>query len=488
MNALIVALPLFLATGSPAPPVIIRVGPNTRVSDKSVPFVEPSIAAHPSDGRTSIVSASELVGDEGSLARVFSSNDGGATWKSSFLPRMQHVQEGGDVRSAIDTWVTYAPEGDAYLSTLGRLRLASRWTGAVLIYRLRGSAWSGPAVVTGASMDRPVIAAATKGAVYVAALASRVEGLPEHGNDEGVLVLRSVDGGQSFERTAFLVPDDLGHQAQNPLVLPSGALLVPYGDYPLRAQHRLSAARLYTTRSRDGGRTFETPRFIADIPRAFGGFFHLAVDRTSGPFAGRLYAVWNGGDIGPDVHRGARRDVSVAFSSDEGRTWSPPRTLAADDAGPAYFSAVAAASDGSVGIGWIQHDLPAETRDCYRVYFAASVDGGGTFTQPAVVSDAPSCPDNPAHSVPRSFLGGRTVFQRFARGGDYIGLAASADNAFHFVWSDAREGPFQVYSARIELRRNRPDLPTAHPTARIRCSGDERHPAILRAPRARPPG
>jgi hypothetical protein len=37
------------------------------------------------------------------------------------------------------------------------------------------------------------------------------------------------------------------------------------------------------------------------------------------------------------------------------------------------------------------------------------------------------------------------------RGGDYIGLAASADGSFHAVWSDARGGAFRTFTARIDV-------------------------------------
>lgn len=373
---------------------------------------------------------------------------------------MEHVVSGGDVRSAIDTWVTYAQEGIAYFSSLARIRQEGRWTLAVLIYRLpgKGASWLGPTVIAGAGFDHPVIAATGKGVLYVASLASRVEslGVNSPAGSEGVLILRSTDSGVSFKAAGFIAPDDLGHQAENPVQLPDGTLVIPYGDYPLKQSHRLSSSRMHVVTSTDGGQSFGLPRLVGDIPRAFGGFFRIAVDGRSGEFSGRLYAAWNGGDIGPDRRRGTRRDVRVASSSDGGLTWSAPRVLYASGAGPAYFTALAVAPNGTVGVGWVQHETEEDTADCYRVYFAASVDGGETFSPPKLVSDVLSCPNSPEHNVALSSLGGRSIFQRWARGGDYIGMAATSDNTFHLVWVDGRDGPFQVYTATIVVGRNGP--------------------------------
>lgn len=442
----------------PPPSVAIQVSRNVRVSDKAAPFVEPYVAAHPNDPQSLIISATEIVSNDGLIARVFLTSGGGHSWSTSSLPQMKLVVSGGDVRTAIDNWVTYAPEGIAYFSSQARIRLENQWKLAILVYRSpeKGASWLGPTVITGASFDHPVISATGKGMVYIASLASRVDALGIKGPEdaEGILILRSTDAGASYKATGFIVPDDLGHQAENPVLLPNGTLIIPYGDYPLKPSHRLSSSRMYVVSSTDGGQTFGLPRLVGDRPRAWGGFFRIAVDTGSREFSGRLYAAWNGGDIGPDHRRGVRRDVSVAYSSDGGQTWSLPKVLYAADAGPAYFNALAVSPNGTVGVGWVQHERDGDKADCYRVYFAASADGGKTFSPPKLVSDLLSCPNSPEHSIPLSSLGGRTIFQRWARGGDYIGIAATSDNRFHLVWIDGRDGPFQVYSAAIAVGMN----------------------------------
>jgi len=97
-------------------------------------------------------------------------------------------------------------------------------------------------------------------------------------------------------------------------------------------------------------------------------------------------------------------------------------------------------------VSWLQHETGEGKSHCYRIYFAASIDGGESFTPPQVVSEVVSCPDSAAN---------KETIGRWARGGDYMGLAAAADGSFHPVWVDARDGAFQVYTARIEVRKSR---------------------------------
>jgi len=98
--------------------------------------------------------------------------------------------------------------------------------------------------------------------------------------------------------------------------------------------------------------------------------------------------------------------------------------------------------DGVIGVSWLDgRDDP--TGRCYGVYFTASLDGGDTFLPPSRVSTTPSCPDPQRN-------GGS--FDRWPRGGDYHGLAATSDGQFHVLWPDASGGVFQVTTARLEVR------------------------------------
>jgi hypothetical protein len=181
-----------------------------------------------------------------------------------------------------------------------------------------------------------------------------------------------------------------------------------------------------------------------------------AVD-PSARFRDRIYAVWT------DFSRPAPR-VAVSWSADRGNSWSAPSHVAdAAAAGAKQFqAAVTVNRDGIVGVTW--YDTRGTSGDlAFDEYFAASLDGGVTFTEPFRVSSAQSRPLGGGNLTPSpltfSGLAGeiRVAFisaaNRWLAGGDYVGLAADAAGDFHPVWADARTGSYQLHTARLRVVR-----------------------------------
>jgi hypothetical protein len=168
----------------------------------------------------------------------------------------------------------------------------------------------------------------------------------------------------------------------------------------------------------------------------------LAVDANSARFRDRAYVVWT------DFATG-RGQIRIAHSTDGGATWSVPRfvnddSLAAVRAGggPDHFMAtVAVNKDGVVGVLWYDR-RDANDNLAYYARFAASFDGGLTFSPSVRVSGAPNDPG--AQRDRQAFL---------ATGGDTAGLTAAADGRFHAVWIDNRTGIQQVWTAAISVKR-----------------------------------
>ncbi len=196
----------------------------------------------------------------------------------------------------------------------------------------------------------------------------------------------------------------------------------------------MHAWRIYVLGSRDQGRSFGPPQIVADIPRYPPSVPVMAIDLSPGGFRGRFYLAWNG-------ESDDRQNVTVARSQDDGETWSAS-AIKAPDAGPAHFSSVAVSNQGTLGVLWIQYEREESRRNCWRTYFAASVDGGESFSAPVAVSNVASCPDPAANKL---------ALAAFPYLGCVIGLAAAADGVFHAAWYDARDGALQVYTARITL-------------------------------------
>jgi len=231
--------------------------------------------------------------------------------------------------------------------------------------------------------------------------------------------------------------------------------MIPYADFPIRPSQHLTASRIYVLRSMDGGVSFEVPRFVADMPRAFpGGGVSFATDASIGKFSGRIYALWEDGDFGPELvaksteikreESGERRGLAISYSTDNGRTWSVPRQLAKPGLGPAFMGCLAVAPNGTLGALWIQHEKYATDPQEYRAWFAASTDGGEAFTTPQALSSHISRPD-------RTRRDKVAYIRTRPRGGDYIGLAATANSVFHAVWSDARDGLFCTFHAPVRV-------------------------------------
>jgi hypothetical protein len=174
--------------------------------------------------------------------------------------------------------------------------------------------------------------------------------------------------------------------------------------------------------------------FVSEACGSGGGFASLAVDTSTGPSRDRLYLTCTNRD---------RNTIFVHYSSDRGERWSAPVRVESA-AGEVIFRrtpSIAVNKDGVVAVTWYERRKEG-TRECQHIYFTASLDGGKTFLPEARVSSAPSCPDTPRN-------GGSA--KRWPAGGDYSGLAAASDGSFHVLWSDSRNGIYQLWSARVQV-------------------------------------
>ena len=144
---------------------------------------------------------------------------------------------------------------------------------------------------------------------------------------------------------------------------------------------------LYLSVSSDMGQTFGTPVKINDdkVPAAH-GMHSLAVADD-----GRIYVSWlderNVQAPKPSTkadghHMESNRDVFIADSSDDGRTFSRNRKVAGD-ACPCCKTALAVAPGGTVYVSW-RHVLPGNYR---HIAVSSSADAGATFSKPVIVSD-----------------------------------------------------------------------------------------------------
>ena len=178
-----------------------------------------------------------------------------------------------------------------------------------------------------------------------------------------------------------------------------------YVAWTARAAETGHATTLYLSASSDGGLSFDAPVKVNDDAGAgVHGMHSLAVGRD-----GRVFLAWlDERNLAPHAHEmktggaGAsksgdsssakkssggmhgeqNREVFFAASADGGRTFSPNRRVASE-ACPCCKTALAVSGEGRVYLGWRQV-LPGDFR---HIAVASSADGGATFDAPVVVSD-----------------------------------------------------------------------------------------------------
>ncbi len=240
----------------------------------------------------------------------------------------------------------------------------------------------------------PSVAAANGGAVYVAWVGHGA------GREADVWVTRFDAKGKQLGEPARVNPVAGAATAwrgdpPNVAVAPDGAV---YVAWTARAAETGHATTLYLSASRDGGRSFDAPVKVNDDTKAcVHGMHSLAVGSD-----GRVYLGWLDernarphhqaaakaeGQAGAPkasagMHGEQNREVFFAASADGGRTFSPNRRVASE-ACPCCKTALTVGPDGRVYLAWRQV-LPGDFR---HIAVASSAEGGESFGTPAVVSD-----------------------------------------------------------------------------------------------------
>jgi hypothetical protein len=400
---------------------------------------EPYVAVNPTNAKNIVA----VWMDHPFVANVASVTfDGGKTWQNGPIPVSQ--AEGGPYPGAGDPWLSFAPNGDLYASSV-----------AVPVNKSTdgGLTWSQPIQVVSDAKnslddDKPSITADPYNPNLVYATWAR----KKPANDATVFA-RSTDGGRTWEP-----PRDIhdasgndfnwGHQI---VVLPDGTLIDAFCEGQFKNSHQ---GVLTLLRSTDHGQTWSAPiraavqqplvdpnavpptALVTDpdtgvLVDTHPMFDSLAVDRQSG----MLYAVWIDARFSNFQYNG----IALSTSSDGGLTWSnpiqvnhTPNTVPPIDR-QAWNPTVAVAADGTVAVTY--YDLrnntaaPGALTDYWLAYCHPSA--AAPATNPANWSEVRLTDNsfNLEQAPSRTAVG----FSSFYFLGDYEGLAA-AGNDFVAVW------------------------------------------------------
>jgi hypothetical protein len=438
----------------PAWPPQITVLPGVLISadDPGNQHVESWLAMNPRDP-LNLIAASMVLGEHDWVA-AYASWDGGKTWV-----RATHGAAGGKYFDGQDPAVAFDADGNAYLSTASDAFGVWKSTDG-------GRTWGEPAAVPGAGYDRTFVACdrssrgSVRGRLYaVGKMPITVFG--HHGADV-IAFSSSRDGGASFAFPRLLLPapdKELLNIVSDLLVTPDGRVILALETFdPPPPGAPLLTGRISIVTSEDGGRTFSEPRQVA-VLRHYGharesqsvkglGGAQLALDTSPGrPRRGKLYAVWL--DAGDGSYQ-----VMTAASQDGGGTWSKPVRVN-DNEGASNQSnpAIAVDGEGVVGVSW--NDRRADPTDlCYQPYFAASGDGGASFSLNVEVSQKLTCPaGSHAEGTPLD------SDYRYLNGGDTQGIVGLPQGGFHLAWINAGAAQMQLWSTIVAVSRQAPQPP-----------------------------
>jgi hypothetical protein len=439
----------------------ILVGPNILVSrDGDVPHVELMVASNAKDPNNLLGAAITFTRPNGSYAcKAYASMDGGYTWTDSAFP--EQMEFGG-----ADPQVAFGLHGTAYFAGLSK---------GLYFYRSEdgGKTWQKP-VLLRKKADHPQIIVDQSlgkyaGRIYIGAMYT----FPKDSEKVyEVGVFRSEDKGRTFigPIPAASGGGKKGINVTNMLIFSDGTLFVPYNDFEYDPEKTKTAKTqtFWFVTSSDGGVTFSRPTKIHDqfienreeFVKDFGtgkfvrrSFPEYAIDAHSKEYRDRLYVVW-------DDYRFGNTRILFSCSSDEGKTWSDPKQINPEipDWASQYQPKIVVNNQGIVGIMWFD-TRASKQQDQYHLYFSASVDGGKSFLDPVQVSSEPSFPVSKVNLTPSpvSFSADTksimtlSAFDRWAPGGDYMGMTADALGIFHPFWADSRSGTFQVWTCRIRV-------------------------------------
>ena len=460
----LLALP-FLATRVavspvPAPAIAVHASVHISADEPRARHVESVLAINPRDSRN-LIAASCVFGERAGIA-IYASADGGGTW-------VRGLEAGGNVAvfDGLDPAVAFDGDGNAYVVAMGKDVAVWRSTD-------RGRTWGGRAVVPG-SGDRPFIVCdasgrdALAGHVYISSKwEMTVFGHPGpnwHPELDMVSVSTSPDRGGHFDFPRFFLPAperDLLNVVSDLLVAPDGRLIITLQTFSPNQDllAPILTASYSTVVSNNGGRSFSEPRHLVEW-RTYGhsnegkslfgaGFARLAMDISPGPSRGRLYATWL------DVAEGYYQ-VMFAASKDGGDTWSSPikvndNRTATDQSNPA----IAVDGHGVVGISW--NDRRGDPTDrCYQLFFAASADGGATFSANRRIEEGFTCPiGRPGPSAsPDTSVDPVKSEARFKNGGDTQGIVGLPNGGFHLAWINGASGEMQLWSTVVSVDTDR---------------------------------
>jgi RTX calcium-binding nonapeptide repeat (4 copies) len=378
--------------------------------------VEPSSFAF---GRTIVTAfqAGRMVDGGASGIGFATSRDGGAHWRSGFLPSLTtQSSPAGDAPSASDPVVAYdAQHGTWLIGTVAESEIRVR----TLVSRSRdGLTWSAPVVAAADPSeddDKEWIACDNgslspyRGRCYLSYLDVR---------SSTIRTRISTNGGATWSAPVVSVPaNELGFEnGAQPVVQPDGTLVIVY-DLAAGGAHFADPAanQIQAVRSTDGGRTFGAPVTVARVQAEdVRGIRAPTLPGAAADAGGTIYVVW--GDC--RFREDCSDDDMVVSHSRNGLAWTPAERVPLVDPGSdqqVFVPGLGVDPRATGRLAVVAYTQPescaSETCHGIDAVFASSRNGGRTWTAPRRLNATPMA----ISSLPDTGLGVML--------GDYVALS-----------------------------------------------------------------
>jgi hypothetical protein len=398
-------------TCSPAP----CVTPNVQASEGGSPVNEDPIAANPNKPLQLLSGGNDY--NCSSVQGFFASQNGGTTWNHTCMNLLSGTFGDGDPA------VGYDLKNHAYIAGID----ATSGTVSEIAFEKssnNGLTWSAPAPAvlpiapyTFADKEWMQIddtpTSPRKNAIYI----STTEFDPS--SNSIIAVAHSTNGGGSWtnvmvDAATYPVVDqfsDLG-------IGKDGKVYLTWMRCKANGPNNNcggTTSMIMFSKSSDGGIHWTAPVVISNAnlaPDPCGAFYGclpntgervsnvppIDVDRSSGAFSNRLYTAFYN-------WTGTRMQMLVSRSSNGGATWSRPVAVAGRALRDEFFPWLTTASDGTVGVTWLDRRLDAANVN-YDTFATVSTNGGVSFGANVRVSKVSSNPFNDGFSG--SFMGDYT--------------------------------------------------------------------------------
>lgn len=461
---------------SPSPPAAVSVGANVQVSaaHANLEHGEELVDADPVNPNHLIACSGIWTDPSGSFPhngiRIadYVSEDGGTTWKATYLSRVGAFDL--DPVCAIGfRGVAYTGGASAFDPRPGHDWIARSTDG--------GQHWGKPAIFIWG--DRDFIAVDSendphRGTLYQVSLNAVRSGPAPLGE------FRSTDNGLTYSKNILVFANPTHGADKEPeyfsgplAILPNGHVVEVAYEWPDSSSPKKIAVFV----SADGGSTWSPPRVVGT--RAGSGLISsgdfkeegasvlplVAADDGNGPFRNRIYVAWQDFNrvlLGSATTPAPQAAILLAYSDDEGRTWSQPVQVDDAPAFPArsypevFAPALTVNRDGIVAVTWFDgRGLADGSGGALRM--AVSRDGGETFSPSFAVATAPTLivPGSDTIRLEHLSMPGAGEFATDLRyhvfGQDTEGVTAGADGVFHPVWVDNRTGVSQLWTAAVTV-------------------------------------